>query len=217
MRSKLRCFRENSERENVIEPGKELFNTIKGNWANKFENDGSLIVELGCGYGEYTLGLARKFPEKNFIGVDRKGARIWKGSKTAEEEGLFNVAFLRVHVLELENFFEENEIAEVWITFPDPRTRSRDERRRLTSPRFLNIYKRLMKANGTVHLKTDSSDLFEYTLEVLLTDMHVENLVSTADLYSEELHNDHFGIQTRYEELFREKGETIKYLKFNFK
>ncbi|MDA0194892.1 MAG: tRNA (guanosine(46)-N7)-methyltransferase TrmB [Bacteroidetes bacterium] len=217
MRRKLERFEENYRRDNVVEQGKELFNKIKGCWKEKFKNENPIVIELGCGYGEYTIGLARQFPEKNFIGIDRKGARIWKGSKTAEEEGLMNVAFLRTHVLELENFFDECEISEIWITFPDPRSRSRDERRRLTNPRFLNIYRHLIQPQGIVHLKTDSTELFEYSLNVLNTQMKVEQLFSTTDLYGTGLHEESFGIQTRFEQMFLQNGETIKYLRFNFK
>jgi len=217
MRRKLERFEENFKRDNVVEQGKEIFNKIKGCWNQKFGNENPIVVELGCGYGEYTIGLARQFPEINFIGIDRKGARIWKGSKTAEEDGLMNVAFLRTHILDLENFFDECEISEIWITFPDPRPRSRDERRRLTNPRFLNIYKHLIQPQGIVHLKTDSTELFEYTLDVLDAQIKVEQLVSTSDLYGTNLHKENFDIQSRFEQMFLQNGETIKYLRFNFK
>ena len=217
MRSKLQRFKENSDRNNVIEPGKDIYEKIKGKWSEHFGNDHPIVVELGCGYGEYTVGLARQFQGRNFIGVDVKGARIWKGSKTAEEENMANVAFLRSNILELERFFNQNEIDEIWITFPDPRPRKRDERRRLTSPRYLNIYKGLIRPGGMVHFKTDNTALFEYTLDILSDGTLVENIISTFDLYKTDLYNEHFGIKTRYEELFYQKGETIKYMSFNFR
>ena len=217
MRSKLQRFKENFERENVIEPGKPIFEEIKGNWgSNFFNNDNPLIVELGCGNGEYTVGLAERFPQKNYVGVDVKGTRIWRGSKDATEANLSNAAFLRTQILQLEHFFEPEEISEIWITFPDPRPRKRDIKRRLTSPRFLEIYKKLLKTKGLVHFKTDNTDLFDYTLEVLSSEVAIENLEHTHNLYATDLLKDHHGIQTRYEKMFLNEGETIKYLRFNF-
>ena len=217
MRSKLQRFRENFERDNVIEPGKPIFDLIKGNWnQDYFQNSNPIVLELGCGNGEYSVGLAKNFESKNFIGVDVKGTRIWRGSKDAIELNLKNVAFLRTQILQIENHVAENEVSEIWITFPDPRPRKRDIKRRLTSPRFLNIYKSLLQEGGLVHLKTDNTPLFDYTLEVLSTEIEVIDLVHTHDLYQTDLLKDHFGIQTRYEKIFMDKGEKIKYLRFKF-
>ncbi len=216
-RKKLARFKDNEENYNVIQEGKSIFEEIKGNWhKTHFENDKPLIVELACGRGEFTVGLAREYPEFNFIGVDIKGSRIWKGSTTAIREGLENVAFLRTQIEHLDRFFAEDEIGELWITFPDPRPRDGDEKKRLTSPRFLEMYKPVIKKNGIVHLKTDNTGLFEYTLEILKDRNDVKDLVFTYDFYRSEFKDDHHCIKTRYEAIFSEKGEKIKYLKFRF-
>ncbi len=170
-----------------------------------------MVVELGCGRGEYTVGLARRFPELNFVGVDLKGDRLAIGCEEVEVEGLTNVAFLRTPILELTRYFAEEEVSELWITFPDPRPRIRDIRRRLTAPRFLNLYAHVLKPNGILHLKTDSDLFFEYSLQSL-EDFGVTDLVSTTDLHASELLAQHHGIQTRFEELALANGLTIKYL-----
>ncbi|MGB3183462.1 MAG: tRNA (guanosine(46)-N7)-methyltransferase TrmB [Cyclobacteriaceae bacterium] len=209
-------FAQIKERHNVIEIGKDIFETIKGNWHREyFKNENPVTLELACGRGEYTVGLARVFPERNYIGIDIKGDRIWKGSGIALEEGLENVAFLRTQILMLDRFFEKGEVDEIWITFPDPRPKDRDEKRRLTHPRFLALYRSVLKPGGLVHLKTDNTGLFEYSLEVLQQEEHVRDLVYTRDLYNSDMLGDHHGIRTRYEKKFHEKGEDIKYLKFH--
>ncbi|GJM60924.1 MULTISPECIES: tRNA (guanosine(46)-N7)-methyltransferase TrmB [Persicobacter] len=216
--SKLARFADNSVRYNTIEPGKEKFETIKGKWnAEHFQEEKPLVVELACGRGEYTVGLGRTNPDKNHIGVDIKGARIWVGATMAIDEGLENVAFLRTEILHIEKFFAKGEIDELWITFPDPRPKDRDEKRRLTHPRFLEMYKNMVDADGWVKFKTDNTPLFEYTLEVLKERSDILDLTYTFDLYQEEeLMKEHYGIKTYYEKLFTEKGEDIKYLKFRF-
>ncbi len=217
-RNKLQRFKENEENRNVIQAGKPIFESIKGNWNQvQFENDHPLVVELACGRGEFTVGLAREYPEQNFIGVDIKGSRIWKGSTIAIQEGLANVAFLRTQIQQLNDFFAAEEISELWITFPDPFPRDGDEKRRLTSPRFLEMYKPLLKQTGLVHFKTDNTGLFDYTLELVQAREDIEVLVFTHDFYQSEYKNDHHGIKTRYEKIFSDKGEKIKYLKFRFK
>ena len=216
-RNKLDKFKDNEERYNVIQPGKPIFDSIKGNWhKDYFKNENPIIVEIGCGRGEYTIGLARKISNENFIGVDIKGSRIWTGSGIAIEEQLKNVAFLRTPILNLGHHFVEDEIIEILITFPDPRPRKRDIKRRLTHPRYLDIYKSLIKEKGIVHLKTDNTQLFEYTLEVLQDRQDINGLVWIKDLYHSGLKEDHYGIKTRYEALFTNEGEIIKYLKFTF-
>ncbi|BDC99133.1 tRNA (guanosine(46)-N7)-methyltransferase TrmB [Persicobacter psychrovividus] len=216
--SKLARFADNAVRYNIIEPGKEKFEVIKGKWnSDHFPKNQPLVVELACGRGEYTVGLGRTNPDKNHIGVDIKGARIWLGSSKAIEEGLENIAFLRTEILHIEKLFDKEEIDELWITFPDPRPKDRDEKRRLTHPRFLEMYKKLMAKDGWVKFKTDNTPLFEYTLEVLKARKDILNLEYTFDLYKEEeLLKEHYGIKTHYEKLFTEKGEDIKYLKFKF-
>lgn len=210
-------FKANEENPNVVQEGKPIFEEIKGQWrARQFQNQNPLVVELACGRGEFTVGLARVFPHQNFIGVDIKGSRIWKGSSTASEEGLENVAFLRTQIQLLDKFFDQGEIDELWITFPDPFPRDGDEKRRLTSDRFLDMYKPLLKSGGTVHFKTDNTGLFDFSLNLVQSRKDIEVLGHTHDFYQSEWKDDHFGIQTRYEKMFSEKGEKIKYLKFRF-
>jgi tRNA (guanine-N7-)-methyltransferase len=217
VKRKLERFKIIEERTNVIEPTKPIYKTIKGKWREEhFKNDKPITVELACGRGEYSVGLGRLFPERNFIGVDVKGERIWKGSTVAVEENLTNVAFLRTHILLIENFFEPGEIDEVWLTFPDPRPTKRDIKRRLTSPRFMEMYKRLLKPGGYVRLKTDNTILYEYTLEEAQNRADISDLKFTNDVYASELRPECFDIKTRYEEAFAAKGETIKYLRFHF-
>ena len=216
-RKKLERFKQNEINRNVVQQGKDIFDHIKGAWnKEQFQNDHPLTVELACGRGEFTVGLARQYPERNFVGVDIKGSRIWKGSTIAIAEGLENVAFLRSQIEVLDKFFDQAEIDELWITFPDPRPREGDEKKRLTSPKFLDMYKPLIRQGGVVHLKTDNTGLFDYTLEVLQSRDDLEVLVSTHDFYNSPYRDEHFGIQTRYEKMFSEQGEKIKYLRFEF-
>lgn len=217
MKSKLQRFAIIAERDNVIEPGKELFDQVKGKWNELyFRNEHPITLELACGRGEYSVALAANFPERNFIGVDKKGDRIWKGSTWAVERGLSNVAFLRTQMLNLAGFFSSHEADEIWITFPDPRPRKRDIKRRLTSPRFLDLYKEIVRPGGWVRLKTDNAALFDYSLSVLKERNDVTNLTYTHDLYQSPLRAECHDIKTRYEELFTAKGEVIKYLRFCF-
>lgn len=214
-RQKLRRFAENAITENVIEPGKESFSSIKGNWLSTFfKNSNPITLELGCGYGEYTIGLAQIYSARNFVGVDIKGGRIWQGSNFAKENNLNNVGFLRTKIQNIENFFGEEEVSEIWITFPDPRPKNRDIRRRLTSLRFLEIYKRILKPDGIVHLKTDCRELMDFSLSVL----HHANITPiqfTFDLYQEPYHFEvHHDIKTRYEKSYLAENKSINYLKF---
>ena len=216
-RRKLDKFKDNDQSDYVIQPGKDIFENIKGKWRETyFRNDNPLILELACGRGEYTIGLARVFPERNFVGVDIKGPRIWRGMKIAEEKSLRNVGFLRGHIQNLEDFFEENEVDGIWITFPDPRPKGRDERRRLTHERFLEMYGKILKPGGWLCLKTDNEGLFDYSLEVLSNWNNVLDLEYTSDLYNSELLKDHYGIKTTYEKKYLEDEIPIKYLKFRF-
>lgn len=217
MKRKQERFRIIEERSNVIEPSKPEYLQIKGRWTSAyFKNENPITVELACGRGEYTVELAKRFPDRNFIGVDIKGERIWKGSSWAVEEGLTNVAFLRTQILMIQNFFSPGEIDEIWLTFPDPRPRKRDIKRRLTSPRFMAIYKELLKPGSYVRLKTDNTGLYAYTLEEMLARTDIEDLVYTDDLYQSPLRPECFDIITRYEKEFAAKGEKIKYLRFKF-
>ena len=216
-RAKLKRFAEVWERDNVLEPGKDMYEKIKGQWNSyQFKNDNPITIELACGRGEYSVGLARMFPNKNFIGVDIKGDRIWKGSTMAVDEKLENVAFLRTIIQLLEKFFAPEEVSEIWITFPDPRPKDRDEKRRLTNGRFLDIYKNVIAKDGWIRLKTDNTGLFEYTLEVIKERKDIKDLAYTFDVYNSEFEADCHGIKTRYEKKHTALGADIKYLKFQF-
>ncbi len=217
LKNKTFRFKVVAERANVLEPGKELFTKIKGQWnALYFPNAQPLTVELACGRGEYSVALASRFPERNYIGVDIKGDRIWKGSSMAVEQGITNIGFLRTNILTIESFFAPHEVDEIWLTFPDPRPRKRDIKRRLTSPRFLEMYKRILRSGAIFRLKTDNTGLFDYTLETLATRPDILDLVSTHDVYQSPLREECYDIKTRYEEMFAAKGEKIKYLRFRF-
>ena len=214
-KNKLEKFRENFESGIVVEPGVPLFEKVKGRWNEDFFKNGHPItLELACGRGEYTTGLAAVYPDRNFVGVDIKGARIWKGMKQAVGFPLPNVGFLRCQIDHIDRFFAAGEVGEMWITFPDPRPKKSDAKRRLTSPRFLQLYSRILKPGGTVHLKTDNSGLFRYSLDTIRSFDGAGGLEWVDDLYGSELLREHHGITTRYERMFLESGETIKYLKF---
>ncbi len=216
-RKKLVRFAQNEVNHNVVQAGKPIFDQIKGQWNTlQFANDQPLIVELACGRGEFTLGLGRQYPNQNFIGVDIKGSRIWKGSSSATAEGIHTVAFLRTQIQQLQDFFAPGEISELWITFPDPFPRDGDEKRRLTSPKFLEMYKQLVKPGGLIHFKTDNTGLYEYTDLVLNYRPDCQIHFNTADFYESELRDAHHGIKTRYEKIFSDKGEKIKYIQFSF-
>lgn len=187
---------------------------LPGNWGSKvFGNDHPLILELGCGRGEYTVNLARNYPHSNFIGVDIKGARIWRGAKTANEENLLNAAFLRVHIEWLRDFFNPGEVKEIWLTFPDPQPQLSRENRRLSNPRFLQMYRHLMDGGGIFHLKTDNSFFFNYTLEQLAHEKG-ELEICTHNLYAEPPAGFNLSIQTTYEQRFLAQGMPIHYLRF---
>jgi len=201
------------ELDNVIQEPKNLFGVLQGKWkSDLFENENRLVLELGCGRGEYTNGLGKLFPEMNFVGIDVKGDRLAQGGRAARELELSNTAFLRIHMQEIEAHFAENEVDEIWITFPDPRLRDRDEKRRLTFHTFLNRYKRILKPGGTLHLKTDSLPFFEFSEESLASNGW-ETILKTNDLYNSEWNEDHYGIKTRFEQMFHEKGFNINYLR----
>ena len=201
---------------------------LKGKWnAEYFKNENPIVLELGCGKGEYSIGLAEKYPHKNFIGLDIKGARIWRGSKNAQEKNLHNVAFLRTQIEFIESCFAKDEVSEIWLTFPDPQPNK--EKKRLTHLIFLNRYKNVLQPHGIVHLKTDSRELYEFTQEVLSSSSSLpqgkgENsyalLCSTNDLYGSnslslgEGWSEATSLKTHYEKLFTAKGKKITYLKF---
>ena len=170
-------------------------------------------LELGCGKGEYTIGLARTNPDKNYIGMDVKGARLWRGLKTASEESISNVAFIRSRIELIENYFGDNEVSEIWITFPDPQPRQARERKRLTSPKFLEIYRKFLTKDGIIHLKTDSDLLYDFTCEMIENEKHTP-LFSTNDLYATTQQMEVKNIRTFYEQRWLNEGLTIKYIAF---
>jgi len=217
MRDKIKRFREIAERFNVVNPEKVIYESIKGLWCQyQFKNDHAIVLELACGRGEYTIGLASQFPNKNFVGVDIKGDRIWVGSSRAIADDLNNVAFLRTQIQFLDKFFEKEEVSEIWITFPDPRPKLRDEKHRLTNNRYLDLYKCILRKNGYVHFKTDNTALYAYTLETLDSRNDIHHLLKTDDLYNSPYNDLHFGIKTKYENKFASLGEKIKYIRFQF-
>lgn len=217
-KDKIRKFRENLTFECLIQPtteevfGKE--HPIKGHWHEKvFKNQNPIVLELGCGKGEYTIALSQRYPDKNFIGVDIKGARLWKGAKYATENALPNVAFLRTRIEFITSLFAENEVSEIWVTFADPQPNK--PKKRLTSHQFLAKYKTFLKPDGIIHLKTDSILLHESTLEVIREGGH-KLLEANNDIYAPESHvaEEITSIKTFYESQFLAKGMPITYLKF---
>ncbi len=187
---------------------------LKGKWRKDyFRNDNPLIIELGCGKGEYTVNLSLAYPDRNFIGIDIKGARLWKGCKMVEELNLANAAFIRSRIELIEHFFSGSEIDEIWLTFPDPHENNRRAHKRLTSPQFLERYRKILAPNGIIHLKTDSPGLFLSTIQVINEFKH-ELIFLSEDIYRSSLTTEATAIQTFYEEKFRQEGIPIKYLEF---
>jgi len=185
---------------------------MKGKWNEVFfKNDNPIVLELGCGKGEYTVGLGKLFPSKNFIGVDIKGARMWSGAKQALGEQMTNVAFLRTHIELINHFFAPGEVSEIWITFPDPQMSKVNKR--MTSTRFMKLYREILNDSGLIHLKTDSHFMYTYTNEMIkANDFPV--LVQTDNLYSSHLADEILSIQTFYEQQWLERGLNIKYIRF---
>jgi tRNA (guanine-N7-)-methyltransferase len=185
---------------------------MKGKWNELFfKNTRPIVIELGCGKGEYTVGLAKIFPEKNFIGIDIKGARMWSGATQAQQEGLKNVAFIRTHIELIDRFFTPSEVSEIWLTFPDPQMKKVNKR--MTSTRFIKLYSRILKGNGEIHLKTDSNYLFTYTCEMVKIN-HFPILMQTNDLYESQLTDKILSIRTFYEQQWLDRGIPIKYIRF---
>jgi tRNA (guanine-N7-)-methyltransferase len=216
-KNKLARFAENETFANLFQltyeqVTKEGF-ALKGKWNKEFfKNDNPIVLELGCGKGEYTVGLAKKYPNKNFIGIDIKGARLWRGCKTSNEDKMTNVAFVRTHIQMIESYFAQNEVSEIWITFPDPQLKKPNKR--LTCERFLKLYKNILKQDGIVHLKTDSQELYEFTKDEVLIPTKREILYNTNDLYNSDFKEDVIEIQTFYEAMYLKIGKPITYLKF---
>ena len=221
-KNKLKRFNENETFANVVQPKRdELVNgefNLKGQWNSSFfKNNNPLILELGCGKGEYTVGLAKKYPNKNFIGIDIKGARFWRGAKTAVEEGIENAAFLRTQIELIEYAFAEKEVNEIWITFPDPQIKYKRTKHRMTNSEFLERYKKILKPDGVVNLKTDSEFMHGYTLGLLHGAGH-EVLYANHNVYKQEGSPEEVtAIQTFYESQYLEKNKAITYIRFKIK
>ena len=217
-KNKLEKFAENATFPNFFQPLQtEIMENdfeLKGKWGSHFfRNDHPIVLELACGRGEYAVGLAKKYPNKNFIGIDRKGARMWKGCKESVLAQMSNVAFLRTQIGLIRHFFAENEVDEIWITFPDPQPTRSKSNKRLTSPLFLDFYKQILKPNGVIHLKTDSDLLYEYTLEVI-ENLNYEIIEKNKDIHASLPANDDLTLLTYYESRWQKEGIPIKYIQF---
>jgi len=186
---------------------------VAGTWNSFFQNQHPIVLEVGCGTGSYTLGLAHRFPEKNFIGIDIKGARMWHGATQAQEQGLENVAFLRTQIEKIDTYFAPEEISEIWITFPDPQPKKSKMSKRLTSNRMLDLYSQFLKKDAIVHLKTDNEMLFDFSVEVA-KERNYSIQVITKDLYQESFVDDVLSIKTVFETKFLALGIPIKYLRY---
>lgn len=208
----MRKFAEVATFKNVVQldAGKEY----KGQWSSKFfGNDKPLVLELACGKGEYTVNLAQMFPDRNFLGIDYKGNRIWRGAKTALEQNITNVGFLRIQIETILEHFAENEVSEIWITFPDPQPQDSREKKRLTNPVFLEKYRHILNPEGIMHLKTDNDGFFAYTMEQI----HLQNLPvlkHTTDLYASDLVDDILSIKTYYERKYLSIDKSINYVQW---
>jgi len=216
----MKRFRENETFRNVVQPTREEMVSNfewKGKWAQFFGNDNPITLELGCGKGEYTVALARKYPNRNFIGIDIKGARFWRGAKTAVQEKLDNAAFLRTQIELVDFAFAKAEIAEIWITFPDPQIKYKRTKHRMTNPEFLDRYKKILQPDGVIHLKTDSEYMHGYTLG-LLEGLGQEILYAHHNIYTNtEAPEEVTGTQTFYEKQYLETGKAITYMKFKLR
>ncbi|MCM4150669.1 tRNA (guanosine(46)-N7)-methyltransferase TrmB [Arenibacter sp. N53] len=217
-KNKLKRFKENETFKNVVQPNREEITngtfSLRGKWNEFFGNDNPLVLELGCGKGEYTIGMAQQNKNKNFIGIDIKGARFWRGAKTAIDEKISNVAFLRTQIELIDGLFAANEVSEIWITFPDPQIKYKRTKHRLTNEVFLEKYKLILKEDGVVNLKTDSEFMHGYTLG-LLHGKGLEVLYANHDVYKNEgSPKEVLEIQTFYEKQYLEKGKPITYIKF---
>ena len=217
-KNKLKRFKENETFKNVVQPNREEITngtfSLKGKWNEFFGNDNPIVLELGCGKGEYTIGMAKQNKNKNFIGIDIKGARFWRGAKTAIEENVSNAAFLRTQIELIDGLFAANEVSEIWITFPDPQIKYKRTKHRLTNEAFLEKYKLILKEDGVVNLKTDSEFMHGYTLGIL-HGKGLEVLYANHDVYKNEgSPKEVLEIQTFYEKQYLEKGKPITYIKF---
>lgn len=216
---KLQRFAENLTFPNLFQVGFEQLEqegfALKGKWNTLFGNDNPITLELGCGKGDYTIALARQHPDRNYIGVDIKGARLWRGAKTSNEERMSNVAFIRTRIELIDRFFGPAEVGEVWITFCDPQPKKPGKR--LTSPRFLDTYQHFLSPESILHLKTDSQELYDYTLNEVLPHRQCDILFSTNDLYASPYEGEAKLVQTFYERMFLSEGKPITYIQWKIK
>jgi len=214
-KKKLVRFTENLTFPHLIQPAfQELYPDfrLKGRWASEFfRNHNPLVIELGCGKGEYTVELARKYPQRNYIGIDIKGARLWRGGKTVQEKKIPNAAFIRTQIDHLEQLFDQGEVTEIWITFPDPQLKK--ERKRLTAPAFLERYRKILIPGGEIHIKTDHPEFFNYTVEIIRK-QKLELLLSTENLYATHHESQAASVSTYYEKTWLAQGKKILYLNF---
>ena len=221
-KNKLKRFKENDTFGNVFQPTREEVVSdqfsLKGKWnQNYFKNNNPIVLELGCGKGEYSIGLADKYPNKNFIGIDLKGARFWRGAKTAVENRLKNVAFIRTQIELINHIFDENEVDEIWITFPDPQIKYKRTKHRMTNSQFLKLYKKVLKPDGIINLKTDSEFMHGYTLGLLHGEGH-EVIYSNHNVYVNEGSPEEVtALQTFYEKQYLEINKAITYIRFKIK
>ena len=218
-KDKIRRFQENLTFRNMVQPEfEEVFAKdyrLKGHWRSDFfGNDNPIVLELGCGRGEYTVALGEMFPDKNFIGVDIKGARMWRGAKTATENGMSNVGFLRTRIEFIRSIFARDEVDEIWITFPDPQLKKNRVKKRLTAPLFLEAYSMFLKPGGKIHLKTDCLHLHEYTKAVAEAN-GLEIEFADNDIYGNGSADEILSIKTTYETQFLKEGKPITYIRFN--
>lgn len=218
-KDKLRKFAENLTFSCLVQPDfSDIFNRdhpLKGRWREDFfHNDAPIVLELGCGKGEYTIALAEREPGRNFIGIDIKGARMWRGAKTAVERDIRNAGFLRTRIEFIGSFFAEGEVDELWITFPDPQLKTRRAKKRLTGPMFLERYARLLKPGGAINLKTDSKHLFRYTSAVI-DRFGLECRIAEEDIYGSGFADEILSVKTAYESMFLERGLPITYTRFS--
>lgn len=213
-KDKLKRFAEVDTFSNVLQL--DAGKPFKGLWAKDFfKNSNPVVLELACGKGEYTVNLATLFSDKNFIGIDYKGNRIWRGAKTALEDGIHNVGFLRIQIETILEYFEPGEIDEIWITFPDPQPQESREKKRLTSPRFLEKYKTILKPGGAINLKTDNDGFYSYTYEKMM-EQNLNLHIKTEDLYHSEFVTEVLAIKTYYEKKYLKENKNINYIKFSF-
>ena len=219
-KNKLKRFKENLTFKNVIQPSREILvdNNFeyKGKWNNLFfKNNNPIIIELGCGKGEYSIELAKLNPEKNFIGIDIKGARFWRGAKTAIDEGLNNIAFIRSQIELIDKIFSKEEVSEIWITFPDPQIKFKREKHRLINLKFINLYKTILVPNGIINLKTDSEFLHGYMLGLIKSTNFLELIYSNHNIYNNSGAPDNvLSIQTFYELKFLKQKKPITFINF---